>query len=72
MMDRSDLLRLGRGIGLEVFRQCLYRGELIDQLATPGPWVCRVTTDRSDNVEVHRRLHAAIVDALDEQWFTDG
>jgi 2-succinyl-5-enolpyruvyl-6-hydroxy-3-cyclohexene-1-carboxylate synthase len=37
---------------------------LREQLATPGPWVCRVRSDRSRNVEVHDRLHAAVAAAL--------
>ncbi len=38
---------------------------LVDQLGRPGPWVCRIPSDRSRNVHVHSELHAAISAALD-------
>jgi len=38
--------------------------ELADQLGRPGPWIARVPSDRAENVTVHRRLHAAVADAL--------
>jgi 2-succinyl-5-enolpyruvyl-6-hydroxy-3-cyclohexene-1-carboxylate synthase len=39
--------------------------ELIDQLDQPGPWVCRVPSDRPRNVEVHAALHASVIAALE-------
>ncbi len=39
--------------------------ELIHQLREPGPWVCRVPSDRARNVEVHNHLHAAVIAALE-------
>jgi 2-succinyl-5-enolpyruvyl-6-hydroxy-3-cyclohexene-1-carboxylate synthase len=39
--------------------------ELVDRLATPGPSVTRVRTDRAENVRVHAALNAAVVAALD-------
>ena len=38
--------------------------ELLDQLDRPGPWVCRVPTDRSGNVDVHGVIHDAVIAAL--------
>jgi len=38
--------------------------ELIDQLATPGPWVVRIESTRDRNVEVHADLHAAVAVAI--------
>jgi 2-succinyl-5-enolpyruvyl-6-hydroxy-3-cyclohexene-1-carboxylate synthase len=38
---------------------------LADQLGRRGPWVARVPSERTHNVEVHDRLHAAVAAALD-------
>jgi len=38
--------------------------ELAAQLGRPGPWIARVPSDRAANVAVHRRLHAAVAEAL--------
>jgi 2-succinyl-5-enolpyruvyl-6-hydroxy-3-cyclohexene-1-carboxylate synthase len=47
--------------------------DLVDQLGRPGPWVCRVPSDRSSNVDVHEELHTAVVAALDAATsVTDG
>jgi 2-succinyl-5-enolpyruvyl-6-hydroxy-3-cyclohexene-1-carboxylate synthase len=40
------------------------RSELTDQLTTPGPWVVRVPTDRSDNVRIHDEIHSAVATAI--------
>lgn len=39
--------------------------ELIAQLSQPGPWVCRVASNRDVNVRVHERIHAAVIAAVD-------
>lgn len=38
--------------------------ELIDQIERPGPWVCRVPTNREDNVQVHDAIHRAVTGAI--------
>lgn len=38
--------------------------ELVAQIERPGPWVCRVPTDRAANVEVHRAVHEAVAIAV--------
>jgi 2-succinyl-5-enolpyruvyl-6-hydroxy-3-cyclohexene-1-carboxylate synthase len=38
------------------------RDELIEQIGRPGPWVCRVVSDRAANVAVHRDLNAAAIE----------
>lgn len=38
--------------------------ELVAQLTRPGPWVCRVPTDRDANLADHARLHRAVATAL--------
>ncbi|WP_420453535.1 2-succinyl-5-enolpyruvyl-6-hydroxy-3-cyclohexene-1-carboxylic-acid synthase [Ilumatobacter sp.] len=37
---------------------------LVARLALPGPWVCRVATDRARNVEHHDAIHRAVERAL--------
>ena len=59
-----DIVALATSYGL-VARTARSVDELVDQLAQPGPWVCRVPTDRHHNVEVHAELHAAAIAALD-------
>lgn len=38
--------------------------ELIAQLDRPGPWVCRIPSERAANVIVHDEIHAAVADAV--------
>ena len=38
--------------------------ELVTQIERPGPWVCRVPSDRAANVEVHRAVHEAVAVAV--------
>ena len=59
-----DVVALATAYGLEA-RTVQAVGELVEQLAQPGPWVCCVPTDRRHNVEVHAELQAAVSDALD-------
>jgi 2-succinyl-5-enolpyruvyl-6-hydroxy-3-cyclohexene-1-carboxylate synthase len=40
------------------------RSGLVAALGEPGPWVCRVVSDRAANVVEHARLNAAAVAAL--------
>ena len=59
-----DIVALAASYGLEA-RTVHSVDELVDQLGQRGPWVCRVSTDRRHNVEVHAELHAAVSAALD-------
>jgi 2-succinyl-5-enolpyruvyl-6-hydroxy-3-cyclohexene-1-carboxylate synthase len=59
-----DVVGLAVSYGVSA-RTVTTRSELLDHLGTPGPWVCRVPTDRRHNVEVHATLHAAVNTALD-------
>ncbi len=59
-----DIVALAASYGLEA-RTVHSVDELVDQLGRRGPWVCRVSTDRRHNVEVHAELHAAVSAALD-------
>jgi len=59
----ADVLGLAAAHGVAT-RDVSTVDELIDQLAVPGPWVCRVTSDRSYNVEVHAALNTAVADVL--------
>ncbi len=60
-----DIVALATSYGLES-RTVRAVGELVEQLDRPGPWVCRVPTDRGHNVEVHAALQATISAALDQ------
>ena len=59
----TDVVALAVAHGLEAHTVAT-TDELIDQLATPGPWVVRVESTRDRNVEVHADLHAAVVAAI--------
>jgi 2-succinyl-5-enolpyruvyl-6-hydroxy-3-cyclohexene-1-carboxylate synthase len=59
-----DVVALSTSYGLEA-RTVQAVDELVEQLAMPGPWVCRVPSNRRHNVEVHAALHAAVASALD-------
>ena len=39
--------------------------QLRRQLVEPGPWMCRVASDRTRNVETHRAINAAVAAVLD-------
>jgi 2-succinyl-5-enolpyruvyl-6-hydroxy-3-cyclohexene-1-carboxylate synthase len=39
--------------------------ELAAQLVRPGPWVCRIASNRARNVEIHAQLHDAVFRSLD-------
>ena len=59
----SDVLALAAAHGLPTVSVATTH-DLITQMDVPGPWVCRVPSDRAENVAVHRRLHEAVRDAL--------
>jgi 2-succinyl-5-enolpyruvyl-6-hydroxy-3-cyclohexene-1-carboxylate synthase len=59
----TDVLALAASHGLET-ADVQTEPDLVAQLNRPGPWVCRVRTDRRDNVDEHRRIHDAVADAL--------
>jgi 2-succinyl-5-enolpyruvyl-6-hydroxy-3-cyclohexene-1-carboxylate synthase len=55
----TDVLSLAGAHGVAT-ATATTRAELIEQLSQPGPWVCRVPSDRAKNVEAHRAIHAAV------------
>lgn len=59
----TDVLALAAAHGIDT-ADVSTAEELIDQIGRPGPWVCRVRSDRAENVDVHRRLDAAVANAL--------
>ena len=59
----ADLVGLASGYRVRA-RAVASLGELVDQLAVPGPWVAVVPSDRARNVAVHDALHAAVAAAL--------
>jgi 2-succinyl-5-enolpyruvyl-6-hydroxy-3-cyclohexene-1-carboxylate synthase len=59
----TDVLKLAEAHGIQTMTVTT-RAELVDQIARPGPWVCRVPSDRAANVVDHTRLHAAVSAAL--------
>jgi 2-succinyl-5-enolpyruvyl-6-hydroxy-3-cyclohexene-1-carboxylate synthase len=59
----TDVAALAAAHGVDVCTVAT-ADELIDQLATPGPWVVRVESTRDRNVEVHVDLHAAVAAAI--------
>ncbi|WP_051062787.1 2-succinyl-5-enolpyruvyl-6-hydroxy-3-cyclohexene-1-carboxylic-acid synthase [Ilumatobacter nonamiensis] len=60
----TDVLQLAAAHGVPT-ATATSGAELIDQLGRPGPWLCRVPSDRAENVLVHQRLHDAVNAALD-------
>ena len=58
-----DIVALATSYGLEA-RTVQAADELVEQLAMPGPWVCRIPSNRRHNVEVHAALHAAVARAV--------
>lgn len=59
----TDIVALGAAHRLEAV-EVVTATELKSQLSRPGPWVARVATDRSANVDEHQRLHAAVATAM--------
>ena len=59
----TDVLALAAAHGLAT-ATATTRDELIAQLERPGPWVCRVPSDRAANVAAHRMLHSAVAEAI--------
>lgn len=60
----SDVAAVAHGFGLRVATPKLV-GDLREALATPGPSVIVVNTDRDEDHAVHDRLNGAISDAVD-------
>lgn len=60
----SDVLAIAAAHGVAT-ATATTRDELIAQMGRPGPWVCRVPSDRAANVDVHAALHATATAALD-------
>jgi len=58
-----DIVGLAESYGVAAI-EVSTRDELVDQLSKRGPWVARVPSDRSQNVEIHNLLHAAVHNAL--------
>lgn len=59
----ADVLGLAAAHGLPT-ATATTSGELMRQMAVPGPWVCRVPSDRAMNVDIHQRLNDAVDAAL--------
>ena len=59
----TDVAALAVAHGLDVCTVAT-AGELMNQLAKPGPWVARIESTRDRNVEVHADLHAAVAAAI--------
>lgn len=60
----TDVLALASAHGLPT-ATATTRTELTAQMQEPGPWVCRVPSERTGNVAVHQALNAAVLSALD-------
>ncbi len=58
-----DVVGLATGFGVPT-RRIGSLGDLVAQLAEPGPWVAVVRSDRARNVAVHDSLQAAVAAAL--------
>ncbi len=61
----TDVLALAAAHGVSTTTATTV-GELVDQIDRPGPWVCRVPSDRHGNVEVHAAIHAAVAAAMSD------
>ncbi|MEP4652128.1 MAG: thiamine pyrophosphate-binding protein, partial [Ilumatobacter sp.] len=55
----TDVLALAAGHGIDTSTAGTV-AELTAQIVRPGPWVCRVPSDRERNVEVHDAIHEAV------------
>ncbi len=62
----TDVLALASAHGLAT-STVSSADELIAQLDEPGPWVCRVASDRERNVADHAAIHVAVASALAAQ-----
>ncbi len=59
----TDVLALATAHGVDTATATTV-DELVDQIGRPGPWVCRVPSNRVANVAVHDAIHAAVAVAL--------
>ncbi len=62
----ADILALATAHGLAT-ATATTADELVAQLAQPGPWVCRVPSDRAANVRVHQALNDAVASDSSER-----
>lgn len=60
----TDVLAIASAHGLPT-ATATTRTELTAQMHEPGPWVCRVPSERTGNVAVHQTLNTAVHAALD-------
>jgi 2-succinyl-5-enolpyruvyl-6-hydroxy-3-cyclohexene-1-carboxylate synthase len=58
----TDVLALAAAHGLAT-ATATTRDQLVSQIGRPGPWVCRVSSNREENVRVHEKLNDAIIQA---------
>jgi len=59
----TDVLALAAAHGLPAI-DVRTADQLVDQLVQPGPWVARIKSTRSRNVEIHALLHEAVAGVL--------
>ena len=59
----TDVLALAAAHGIDTSTATTAE-ELVEQIGRPGPWVCRVPSNRATNVAVHEAIHAAVAAAL--------
>lgn len=60
-----DVVAVATAYGIEA-RSVESVAELVEQLGTPGPWLCCIPTERVRNVEIHATLQAAVAAAIDD------
>jgi 2-succinyl-5-enolpyruvyl-6-hydroxy-3-cyclohexene-1-carboxylate synthase len=59
----TDVLALAAAHGVDTATATTV-AELADQIGRSGPWVCRVPSERQQNVAVHASLHDAVAAAM--------
>jgi 2-succinyl-5-enolpyruvyl-6-hydroxy-3-cyclohexene-1-carboxylate synthase len=59
----TDVLALAAAHGMNTATATTV-DELVEQIGRPGPWVCRVPSERSANIAVHDVIHAAVRSAV--------
>lgn len=59
----ADVLALAQAHGIAT-TTATTREALVSQIGQPGPWVCRIPSNRATNVEAHAALNAAVAAAL--------
>lgn len=61
----TDVLTLAAAHGVQTCTASTVE-QLVEQIDRPGPWVCRVPSNRAANVAVHDAIHGAVADAVRE------